>query len=298
MNPQTTVSPQPQVGVPVQPQAITTNPQGSASVAPLQAPTPSQLPIGQVQTPSINYGAIPQATNNVPSALSAIADYYKIPRQTADIVNTGQVAANTASAQFEAQKYQNTLAIQHEKDQLDPSTYKQEKNADGSVVMINSLGDKVDVGTYNALTGQQDPTAVLKNSTNPKDVAFVSAYNNLQDYINTRMAAQNGDFTARAKLQGYFDNNTGLENLNLGDLTQRFMAKYGTYMGASGSNDQSALSNAGVNDTVQGANNLAMVSPYINIKGFPRPNGTSNVVGQALSAGLSSMAPTAQPGTY
>lgn len=117
MNPQATLSPQ----------ATTTNPQGVASITPLQAPTAPALP--QSAAPAL---PTPPTNPNLGASTSAqmgnIANYYQIPRQTAAIAGAGQAMGNVAQSQFEAQKYQGELNVEHMKQQLDPSTYNFQHN--------------------------------------------------------------------------------------------------------------------------------------------------------------------------
>lgn len=269
MNPQATTSPQP--GVALQPQPANVNPQGVASIAPIAPPTPTQLPTAQPQTPSINLGAIPQQNTSMAPALGAIADYYNIPRQTAQVVNQGQTQANIASSQFEAQKFQNTLKAQHIQDSLDASKYHFTKNADGTVNIFNSLGDKVDIGTYASLTGDNPATALQKaGATDQASQKFIAAYNNLQSYVAAKQAAQNGDITAQAQVKDFDKANLGLENLELGQLGQAFMQQYGSYLGAPSGDNANALQGIGVNSTIASFNNPKSTSAYYG--NFPSPS--------------------------
>ena len=283
----------------VSPQPTTVSPQGAASVAPIQAPVKPVLPQGQ--TPVASPAPVATPNFNTSGQLQNIAAYYNIPRQTAAIAGAGQAQGAVAQANFEQQKYLNQVKIKNQQDSLDPTKYQFTKNADGSVDILNSVGDKVDIGTYASLTGDNPATALQKaGATDAGSQKFMAAYNNLQDYIQTRIAAQNGDLTAKAKLGDYLKANPGLQNMELGQLQNAFMQQYGNYFGQPDQPSQyNQLGNApNVNPTISSANNPASTSPYLNVQGFPRPTGTSNAVGQALSAGLSSLAPTAQPGTY
>jgi len=285
----------------VAPQPITSSPQGAASVTPIQAPTAPALP---TSTP-LAVSAPPTNPNLAPSTsaqMGNIAAYYQIPRDTARIAGAGQAMGAVAQSQFEAQKYQNELSIEHEKDQLDPTKYTITKNpVDGGVIITNTLGQKVDLATYVNLTGA-NPADVLKTSTNPADQKFVAAYNNLQSFIQTRIAAQNGDLTAKAQLGDFYKANPGLQNLDLGKLSSAFMQQYGSYMGQPSNPSANQLgAAAGVNPTIASANNPATTSPYLNVTGFPRPTGTNNAVAQALTQGLNpmgSLTTSASTGAY
>lgn len=236
---------------PVSPLPVNTNAQGVGSVAPIPAPTPTAAP--QAPTPSPAPAATPPQTLS-PDVMSTIANYYKIPRDTAQIVNAGQTAANSAQQQFEKQKYDNSIKAQNQQDALNPSKYTFQKNSDGSVTILNSAGDKVDIGTYASLTGD-NPADVLQKegATDKQSVKFVEAYNNLQDYIQNKIAAQNGDQTAQAKVQQYVAANQGLQNIQLGQLQSAFMQQYGQYFGMPQGN-QRALAQNRVSDTIQSQN--------------------------------------------
>ena len=283
----------------ISPQPTTTSPQGVASVTPTATPVAPQLPTAP--TPVATPAPVATPNFNTGQQLQNIAAYYNIPRQTAAIAGAGQAQGQVAQQQFEAQKYQNQIKIENQKNSLDPTKYQFTKNSDGSVAILNSVGDKVDIGTYASLTGDNPATALQKaGATDTGSQKFIAAYNNLQDYVQTRIAAQNGDLTARAKLGDYLKANPGLQNMELGQLQNSFMQQYGQYFGQPSQPSQhNQLGDAqNVNPTISSANNPASTSPYLNVQGFPRPTGTSNAVGQALSAGLSSLAPTAQPGTF
>lgn len=251
--------------VPVQ---TTVNPQGSASVVPTAMPQAPQLPAA----PQVAATPAPVATPNFDTSgtLSKIADYYNIPRQTAQVVGQGQVQGQIAGQQFEAQKAQNEIKIQNQKDQLDPSKYQFTKNPDGSVAILNSVGDKVDIGTYAALTGENPATALQKaGATDQASQKFIAAYNNLQTYIQNKIAAQNGDQQATVALGEFYKANPGLENLDLGTLQTSFMQQYGQYFGQPQGN-QNALSQARVNPTLTSENSPVASSPYYEMQQYPQ----------------------------
>lgn len=259
----------PAVGTPIAPQAVASSPQGVGSVAPIAAPTPPALPTGQapVGTPP------PVAAPNLGMSqqLQNIAAYYQIPRDTARIASAGQAQGAVAQSQFEAQKYQNELNIEHEKDQLDPSKYQLTKNADGSVTAINSMGQKVDIGTYAALTGQNPAEALQKaGATDEASQKFITAYNNLQTYVQDQIAAKNGDEQAKIAVNEFQKANPGLQNLELGQLQSAFMQQYGSYFGAPSANNQNALQQQGVNPTITSRNNPGVSSPYYELQAYPQ----------------------------
>lgn len=215
---------------PIAPQPLTQSPQGVASVAPIGAPTPTAIP--QAPAPSAAPAPVNAPQYDTAGTMNAIADYYKIPRDTANIVKSGQVAANQAQNQSDQANFATKLKQQQLQDSLDPNKYTVTKDTTtGGVKIINSAGDVVPLSAYVNLTGA-DPAKILAQSTNPKDVQFVQAYNNLQDYVQNRVAAQNGDTTAQAKVAEYNQTNPGLQKLELGQVTSAFMGKYGDYFGA------------------------------------------------------------------
>lgn len=267
MNPQATLTPQPQAGALVQPQSAIVSPQGVASQVPVQAPTPPVLP--QAQAPVGTPPPVATPNFNTSQQLQNIAAYYNIPRQTAAITGAGQAQGQVAGQQFEAQKAQNEIKIQNQQDSLDPSKYQFTKNADGSVTILNSVGDKVDIGTYAALTGA-NPAQALQSAgaTDQASEKFIAAYNNLQTYIQAKIAAQNGDETAQAQIKDFDSQNPGLGNMELGQLQSAFMQQYGQYFGQP-QGDQNALAQSGVNPTITSANNPKSTSAYYG--GFPTP---------------------------
>lgn len=247
---------------PTSPVATTTNLQGAASVAPNTAPTASQLPAAPqvAATPA----PVAQPNFNVSQTLGNIADYYNIPRQAAITTAAGQTQGNIAQQQFEAQKAQNQIKIQNQQNSLDPSKYQFSKNPDGSVSILNSVGDKVDIGTYSALTGDNPATALQKaGATDKASQKFIAAYNNLQTYIQNKIAAQNGDVQAQASVDDFYKQNPGLKNIQLGQLQSAFMQQYGQYFGQPQGN-QDALGQSGVNPTISSQNNPLTQSAYQN----------------------------------
>lgn len=266
-------------GAAVQPLQTTASPQGAASVAPIQAPTPTQLPAA----PQVAATPAPVATPNfnTSGALGDIANYYNIPRQTAAIAGAGQAQGAVAQSEFEAQKAQNTIKIQNQQNSLNPSTYQFTKNSDGSVSILNSVGDKVDIGTYAALTGDNPATALQKaGATDQASQKFIAAYNNLQSYAQTQIAAQNGDEQAQAELGDYYKANPGLQGMELGQLQTSFMQQYGNYFGMPTGN-QNALQQANVTPTITSANNPQTISGYEN-QALYGAEATANPYEQAL----------------
>lgn len=285
----------------VTPQPTTTSPQGVASVAPIQAPSQPVLP--QAPSPVATPAPVQAPDFHTSQQLQNIASYYNIPRQTQAIAGAGQAEGNVAQTNFEAQKAQNEIKIQNQKDSLDPTKYTFVKNKDGSVSILNSVGDSVNIGQYAALTGS-NPAQALQNAgaTDENDQKFISAYNNLQSFVQTKIAAQNGDTQAVAQLADYYKNNPGLNGLQLGQLQGMFMKSYGGYFGQpqhGGGLENSAT----VTPTLTSANNPLTTSPYENMNyfgsqensnpyameaGFGNAAGTygANSVGSSLSSAL------------
>jgi hypothetical protein len=270
----------PQVGA-VAPQPITTNPQGVASITPNAQPVAPQLSQAQAQQPIQAAPSAPNLSAGTSQQLQNIAAYYNIPRQTAAIAGAGQAQGAVAQTNFEAQKAQNEIKIQNQQNMLDPTKYQFTKNADGSVTILNSVGDKVDIGQYAALTGDNPAEALQKaGATDQASQNFIAAYNNLQTYIQDKTAAANGDVQAQAAVNDFYKQNPGLQNLELGQLQTAFMQQYGQYFGQPQGN-QNALAQAGqqpaglqvqgtkqpaaaVNPTLTSQNNPVTSSAYEN----------------------------------
>lgn len=246
---------------PITPAPTQTNAQGVAQLAPVAAPTPTQLPLA----PPVGATPAPVATPNfnTAGALQDIANYYNIPRQTAQITGAGQAQGNVAQQGYDRDVAQKQLQASNLQDQLDPSKYKITTNPnDGGITITNSLGQDVSLQSYVNLTGA-NPAQVLQNSNNPKDQQFVSAYNNLQNYIQTKIGAQNGSQQAQAELNDYYEANPGLKNLELGQVSNAFMQQYGSFFGQPTQNGN-ALSQEGISPTIQSAANPVTTSAYEN----------------------------------
>lgn len=253
-------------GQPIAPVATTASPQGVASVTPNAAPV---LPV-QPAAPQVLATPAPVATPNfnTPAALGEIANYYQIPRNTAEITGAGQATGNIATQQYERGQAQKQLQVSNMQDQLDPSKYTITKNAQtGGINIVNSLGQPVDLSTYVNLTGSNPADTLQKAGvTDEADQKFITAYNNLQSYIQTKIGAQNGDQTAQAQLADYYKANPGLQGLELGQVSTAFMQQYGSYFGQTSNPSQyNQLGDApNVSPTLTSANNPVTTSAYEN----------------------------------
>lgn len=269
-------------GTALTPQPTTTSPQGVASVTPNAAPVAPTLPA----SPQIAATPAPVATPdfNTSQALSDIGNYYQIPRQTAATAGAGQAQGAVAQQQFEAQKYQNQIKIQNQKDSLDPSKYQFSKNSDGSVSILNSTGDKVDIGTYSALTGGNPAEALQKaGATDKASEQFIQAYNNFQTFAQAKIASANGDEQATVQLGEFYKNNPGLQNLELGQIQSAFMKQYGQYFGQP-QGDQQASAQAGANPTIASRNSYTASSPYYASQAYNLTGETNPYAAQTLGA--------------
>jgi hypothetical protein len=254
---------------PVVPMANQVNPQGVSTPPVTTAPTPSALPTAPQITP-LSTTPAPQQTNLLPSQLENIANYYSIPRQTAAMVNAAQ--AQGANAQ-QATKYSTAQAgytADMAQKQLDPSTYTVTNNPNpsnapgGGLNIVNSLGEPVSLATYVNLTGA-NPAEVLAKSNSPQDQQFVADYTNLQNYIQTKQAADNGSVQAQAELGDYYDANPGLQNVELGQLSSAFMQSYGQYFGQ-------PQGNANALQQAIGSNNIQSVANPVTTSAYENPN--------------------------
>jgi hypothetical protein len=255
-------------GQPVAPAANLTNQQGVVSPAAIAAPTPSVLPTAPqvAATPA----PVQNPTYDTSGMANAIANYYQIPRQTAQTVNQGQATGNIAQQQFEQQKGENTIQIQNAQNQLNPSAYTITNNPNpsntpgGGLTFTNSLGQQVSLATYVNLTGA-NPAEVLAKSNSPQDQQFVADYTNLQNYIQTKQAADNGSVQAQAELGDYYDANPGLQNVELGQLSSAFMQSYGQYFGQ-------PQGNANALQQAIGSNNIQSVANPVTTSAYENPN--------------------------
>jgi len=260
MNPQ---APAVTPGQPVAPLANNVNPQGTVTPQAMGAPTPSQLPTAPTPVTPPPVSAIPQQTNQLPQQLNNIADYYSIPRQTAAMVNAAQ--AQGANAQ-QATKYSTAQAgfsVETAERMLDPSSYNivQDSSSPMGVKITNPMGEEVSLSTYNNLTGQENPVSVLENSSNPQAQQLYADYTNLENYIQTRQAADNGSVAAIQALGDYYDANPGLKNVDLGQLQSAFMNTYGQQLYGVTPGGQNLQQSIGTNN-IQSAANPATQSAY------------------------------------
>lgn len=258
---------------PITPQPVNTNPQGVGSVAPIAPPTPTAIPAAPA--PSAPAPITPPQTL-ASGTMDALANYYKIPRDTTQIVNQGQVAANAATQQDEASKAAAAAKLQQSQDALNPNKYTFTHNRDGSLTILNSAGDEVDIGTYASLTGA-NPADVLskEGATDEGSQKFVAAYGNLQTYIQNKIAAQNGDQKAQAAVQDFVKANPGLDRIELGQLQEAFMQEYGSYFGQPQTPSKyNQLGNAPyVNKVISPANATSAASNIYSLLGVQPPQG-------------------------
>ena len=286
------MQPQATPNAPVTPAPIATSPQGVASQAPVGAPVAPALP--QAQAPVASPPPVAQPNFNTSGMVNQIANYYAIPRQTQALTGAGQAYGNVAQTNFEAQKAKNEITIQNNKDLLDPSSYSLTKNNDGSVTIINPLGQKVSIGQYASMTGANPAEALEQaGATDAASQKFIAAYNNLQTYIQDKIASANGDQQATIALGDFYKQNPGLQNMELGQLQSAFMQQYGSYFGQTTA-PQAALNNPatsplqarGVNPTLTSANSPMASSPYYEMEYYPQL-ATPNPITSSLLGGSS-----------
>lgn len=278
---------------PIAVQANTTSPQGVAAVAPIAAPAPTQLPAAPAVAASpASAPALPNFAGDTSTQIGNLANYYQIPRTTAAVTGAGQAQGQVAQQQFEQQKAANQIKITNEQNSLNPSTYQTTKNADGSVTILNSVGDVVPIGTFAALTGSNPATYLTTaGATDAASTKFIEAYNNLQTYTQDKIAAQNGDAQAQAEITQYNTANPGLANMELGQLSSAFMQQYGQYFGQPQGN-QNALSQADLTPTLSSLNNPSATSAFENPTYATLPGGNSGTVGTYTPSAAASGAST------
>lgn len=207
-------------------------PTGQTPVSPSGAPGVPALPQGTT-SPAIGVQQ-PQAFDTQ-GLMSAIANYYQIPKQTA-----------LASAGVEQNKFNATTAYEGQvqaqsefaKEQLDESKYKIENTPNGVNILDPVSGQPVDIGTFVNRTGA-NPAEVLKASPNQRDQQFVSDYNNFQQYLN---AAVNAKYDKNGKplneaanvANAFASDNPNLQGMTPQQAAQTFLKEYGNYFGVSG----------------------------------------------------------------
>lgn len=278
-----------QPGSPVQPAPTTQSPAGVASVAPIPAPTMPNLPAA----PALSNPPAPlqNPTYNPSANMATIADYYKIPRETAQNVAQTQATGAQAGQQYEAGKYERGVQISNLQDQLDPSKYKVTNNPQSQygINITNSLGQQVDLGTYINLTGQ-NPADVLKSSEDPQAQKFVTAYNNFENLMKTKIAADHGDEQATIQLGDWYKANPGLQNMTLQQISNSFMGQYGQFFGQP---QQGQQPQQGVNNTFSSANTVLGSSPYYQMSQYNLGQAnpiTTQLLGQQGAGTMGSLA--------
>jgi|ERR1700743_2966547 len=279
MNPQTPAQP-------VAPAPTQTTPQGVASVAPNTTPTPSALPqptaVGAPMAPPQN------PTFDPTQALNDIADYYKIPREAALTAGQTQAQGTQAGQQYARTEAQTGLQVQNLQNSLDPSKYTvtQDAKSPYGISITGPLGQQVNFADYINLTGQ-NPATVLANSTNPQAQQFVTAYNNLENFMQTTLQASGGSEQAKIALGDYYKANPGLENMTPQQVSNAFMSQYGEFFGQPQTNQPG--STQGVTPTFQSAQNPTNSSPYYELQAYGLPTtGTPQSAALLGSNGLES----------
>jgi hypothetical protein len=266
---------------PVTPQPTTVSPQGVAAVAPNAPPRTSAIPappaIGAPMAP-------PQNPNYNPSAAMAdIADYYNIPRQAALSAGQTQAQGTQSQQQYERGEAQNQLKIQNAQNSLDSSKYTVTQNANSpyGIQIVGPLGNTVSFQDYINLTGS-NPAQVLASSTNKQAQQFVTAYNNLENFMQTTLQASSGSQSAKIALGDYYSANPGLENMSPQQVTSAFMSQYGEFFGQ----PQTAQpgSTQGVTPTFQSKQSVVNQSPYEELSAYGL-SGAGNPVSQQLLGG-------------
>lgn len=211
MNPQATANPQP--------------------VAPVAPPASGGITAASPQTPTaVNLPAVPQY--NPQASMDAIRNYYQIPQSANMATNQAQVGAATQGQQYQAgramQQYQAGVLSK----KLDPSQYHAIADPNGGpTAILDSQGNRVSVGQYAQLTGE-NPTTILKNSQNKDEQQFTSDYQNFEQYMQAKLSPNNKE--AQAVAQTFEASNPGLVNLTPAQATQAFMQQYGQYFGGQG----------------------------------------------------------------
>jgi len=289
-------------GQPVAPAPTTVAPTGVQAVAPAPAPVAPQMPApAGLQNGTFAPPAIPAPSGPTPQS---IANYYQIPEQARIAGANAQALGNEGQQEFEREKAQGQLTAEHLKDQLDPSKYtiNNDPAQPQGVRITNSLGQQVDLGTYVNLTGA-NPASVVAKSTSPAAQKFVTAYNNLQDLMQTTLSASQGDEQAKIKLGEYYSANPGLEKMTASQVSNAFLQQYGSFFGMPNQASQyNQLGNApNVSPTLTSQNNPITSSPYYELQQYPglnQPNPiTSSMLGSAGGGGISQLLQsTLQPG--
>jgi hypothetical protein len=90
-----------------------------------------------------------------------------------------------------------SIENQREVDKVDPGKARMIQNQDGTYSFYNGIGEKLNINQYAMLTGQK-PSAILKDSDNPKDQRFVQDYDTMQAFVN---AWVNGDNKTLQKMR-------------------------------------------------------------------------------------------------
>ena len=274
MNPQITP------GQPVAPAPSTVNTAGVAAQAPTAPAVPTQLPQGQPVGAPMAPPQNPNTSANLQPALQDIANYYQIPQQASLAAGQTQAQGTQAGQQYGRTVAQNELQTTNLQNSLDPSKYTMNQNAKSQygISITNSLGQQVSLQDYVNLTGS-NPATVLANSTNPQAQQFVTAYNNLENFMQTTLQASGGSEQAKIQLADYYSANPGLENMTPQQVTNAFMSQYGEFFGQPQQSQPG--SQQGVSSTFQSAQSPAASSPYYEMQLYPQ-TATANPIATSL----------------
>lgn len=213
-------------------------------LAPPAAPT-GQTPIspnGAPGVPALPQGTLPpaQATTqpsqfNTQGSLDAIANYYQIPRQTA------QAAAGVEGNKFNATTaYEGQLQEQSQfaKEQLDASAYKIQQTANGLQILDPVTGQTVDTNTYANRTGSEginNLVSAAAKSPNARDQQFASDYNDFNTYMNSKLKEANSpeDKQIAQSYESAVKKAYGIDLASMSpqQVAQQFNSEYGDYLG-------------------------------------------------------------------
>lgn len=160
-----------------------------------------------------------------PSNYSAQAGQVAGAAYNANVTAKNQQAEADAAAQAAKQKL---------KDISDPSKYQQVAKQDGGYGFYDPLGNEISASEYASIT-KKSPADILKQSQNPIDISFRQDYNNLQDYINAKVASkQDSEKKATAQaIEQQVKKQYGVDlgKMNIQEVLQKFQQAYPTVFG-------------------------------------------------------------------
>lgn len=181
----------------------------------------------QQGSPASPLGAFPELAKLYQSS-------FQLPLSNAATQAQGYNLTAKVQNDQEAQEAALREKAQQLKDLQDPGKYQQLPKDDGGYAFLDPTGKEISAFEYSRITGQS-PDKILSQSQNPIDVGFMQDYQNLQDYLNAKVNANNDDEASgiARQIEETVKKNQGvdLSKMRISDVIKRFQQAYPTVFG-------------------------------------------------------------------